>query len=204
MINAIKIIKEHLFFQIGLKMEFCSNWLGWEFKYLGPSQKDETLILYIEKQVRNLAKIENVEIFDVSFDELNKEETDKNEFAVAKFIYFKNKKTQIEHEKLIADFEDRCKFFLINDSEKIITKKLRPHPRIEISEEAEIWSLLHELGHYFMYKRDKEQSEKEADLYIEEFFDNYLPAFFKWIFQIEIKIYSKRELKFSEFEGFQY
>ena len=71
-----------------------------------------------------------------------------------------------------------------------------------------VFTLLHELGHYFIYKKE-EQSEDKANLYIEEFFDEHLPPFFKWGSQIMVNIKSKRietenKLKFSEEESFIY
>jgi hypothetical protein len=78
-------------------------------------------------------------------------------------------------------------------------------PRIELSEKADVFTLLHEIGHYFIYKRDQEQTESAADAYCEEFFDNYLPEFFKWIFQIELQVYTKKSRQdFTTFECLKY
>jgi hypothetical protein len=47
------------------------------------------------------------------------------------------------------------------------------------------------MGHYFLYKRNLPQTEEDADMFIEEFFKNYLPPFFSWIYQIELRIRDK-------------
>ena len=72
--------------------------------------------------------------------------------------------------------------------------------RIEITEYGDVFTILHELGHYFLYKRNMTQSEAGANLFIEEFFNTYLPPFFKWIYQIEIKIRGNMDLNFSTLE----
>jgi hypothetical protein len=110
---------------------------------------------------------------------MNKDEKDENKKAVGTFRY-------IPKESLIVN--------------NIIGYR----PKILLSEKADIFTLLHELGHYFLYKRDEPQSEYAADLFIEEFICEYLPPFFKWIYQIDIKIRSKKELNFSCVEYYTY
>lgn len=123
--------------------------------------KENVFIDYIEEKARELANNENVGIFSVFFDELNKDE-------------------KIESDKAVGIF--------------------RYPNRIEISEYGDVFTILHELGHYFLYKRGLPQSEAGANLFIEEFFDNYLPPFFKWIYQIEIKIRGNMNLNFTTYE----
>ena len=48
------------------------------------------------------------------------------------------------------------------------------------------------------------QSEAGANFYCEEFFDNYLPPFFKWIYQIDINIRTNKKLKYSPLEAYTY
>ena len=94
--------------------------------------------------------------------------------------------------------------FLQNKDLLYKEKRKEIYPRIELSTGSSFGVLLHELGHYFMYKRNQTQSEDVADAYIEEFFDSYLPPFFKWIFQTWITVYAKKELKFTEEESFMF
>ena len=42
------------------------------------------------------------------------------------------------------------------------------------------------------------ESEKAADAYCEEFFDKYLPSFFKWIYQIDIKVRTNKKIEFTK------
>ena len=101
--------------------------------------------------------------------------------------------------------KSKYKNFLTSEECKLLTlvnmyvnnKIPAPIPRIEISEKSDVFILLHELGHYFIYKREQEQSEALANLFIEEFFDNYLPPFFKWIYQNEIKNRCNMDLNFT-------
>ena len=162
---------------------------------------------------------------------MNEKETDRKQWASGKFIYYEN---PIDHKKYVTDsvneyneliqsYEDILNEYKNKISENIYTEykskyidkkkdiqkrieKLQtPVPRIELIEDDDIlFTLIHELGHYFIYKNGGVQSEEKADLYIEEFFDNCLPPFFKWVFQITIKVRTKKELKFLNEESFLY
>jgi len=119
---------------------------------------------------------------------------------------YKNKISEKIYTEYKSKYVDKKK-----DIQKRIEKLQIPVPRIELTKENDnisevdiILTLIHELGHYFIYKNGGEQSEEKADLYIEEFFDNYLPPFFKWVFQIIIGIRTQKELKFLNEESFQY
>ncbi len=139
--------------------------------------KNNVFIDYIEKKVDELAETENIKMFSVSFDELNKDVEDDEKKALGVFYYLESKK--------IITYESLEPWYKIINKEVPISKV---YPRIELTERSDVFIKLHELGHYFIYKRDQVQSEPAANLFIEEFFDNYLPPFFKWIYQIEIKI----------------
>ena len=156
----------------------------------------KVFIDYIEKKARELADKENIKIFFVPFDEMNKDETDESNKAVGLFRYIN--KNNVEY---IAKCSDVIKYH-----QKIygdIAHKFL-FPRIEISEKADVFVILHELGHYFLYKRDITQSELAADQFVEEFFDNYLPPFLKWIYQMEISIRSKKDIKYTGEESKQH
>jgi hypothetical protein len=160
-----------------------------------PLHLEKALIDYVEKKARELAETELVPIYSVLYEEINKNETIEDEYAVGRFVYHKDKSNISEYYKL----REKC-ISLGIDVEKYPEKL--PVPRIEITERAEVFTLIHELGHYFLYKRDQTQTELDANLYVEEFFDTYLPPFFKWIYQIEIKIRTKKELIFTDIENY--
>lgn len=153
----------------------------------------KVFIDYIEEKARKLAEEENIKIFFVPFDEMNKDETDESKKAVGLFRYIN--KNEVEN---IAKYKDVVRYH-----QKIygdITQKFL-FPRIEICEKADVFVILHELGHYFIYKKDLQQSEPDADQFIEEFFDNYLPPFLKWIYQFEISVRSTRKLEYTAEES---
>ena len=157
------------------------------FVILSFSEYQKNVFLnYIEEKVLELAKNEGIQIFSVPFDEMNKNEVDEDSKAVGKFIYYKDKQVTTYYE---TTFPTRYGNLTKNDlpREKVL-------PRIEISDQGDVYTILHELGHYFIYKRDQIQSEAGANMFIEEFFENYLPPFFKWIYQIEIKIRTKKNI----------
>jgi hypothetical protein len=155
--------------------------------------KNNVFIDYIEKKVDELAETENIKMFSVSFDELNKDVEDDEKKALGVFYYLESKK--------IITYESLEPWYKIINKEVPISKV---YPRIELTERSDVFIKLHELGHYFIYKRDQVQSEPAANLFIEEFFDNYLPPFFKWIYQIEIKIRGNMELNFTVDECKEY
>lgn len=148
--------------------------------------KEKVFVDYIENKIEELAAKEKIRIFPVLFDELNKNVQIEKDKAVGIFFYFENRKV-ISYESLENEYKKLNKPVPIS----------KVFPRIEMSEKGNVFTLLHELGHYFIYKRNQVQSEKAANLFIEEFFDNYLPPFFKWIYQIEIKIRGNMDLKFT-------
>lgn len=163
---------------------------NYKIKYSFWKLNDPLLLDYIERKAMELSKNENIPIFFSSFEEMNKHETIEEEKAVGIFKYIKNEERRIQYEKNVAKFKQ------INYT----IPKTDVYPRIEISEKGDVFTILHELGHYFIYKRGQEQSELGANQFIEEFFDNYLPPFFKWIYQIEIKIRSKNDFSFTDEE----
>jgi len=185
-----------------LKREFYSKFFIWKYKFLKVDK--EKIETYIEKKARQLADLENVKVFNVSSEEMNKNETDKNHWACGLFIYINDKKQRIEYEHIIRDYQK------IYWGEDVGRELIRP--RIELSPISDVFTLIHELGHYYIYKKDEKQSEDEADFYIDEFFDEHLPPFFKWCCQIMVNIRTEKirtekiqpELKFSDEESFMY
>ena len=135
-----------------------------KYEFLDLYEKN-VLIDYIENVARELAESEGVKIFDISFDEMNKDRKDPNK-AVGVFIYLNpdlNKEYLIEYQYVV-------------DESKRLSQTLPTnlvYPRIELSEKYNVFTLIHELGHYFLYKRGIVQSEEGANIYIEEFFNDH-------------------------------
>lgn len=184
--NILKIIKNWL-----LELYLSNSMI--EYKYLYISQKK--LNKYIEKKAYELSESENIKVFNVSFDEINKNIKDEDSKAVGRFLYVKN-------ENVVEYFYNLSKIILTDKSYNDI--RYYSIPRIELTEQSDSFVFIHELGHYFIYKRELEQSEAAADAYCEEFFDKYLPSFFKWIYQIEIKVRANKNINFTKLECYNY
>jgi len=147
---------------------------------------------YVEKKARELAEEENIKIFYVPYDEMNKD-FEESEKAVGLFRYLDKN-----------DVETTSKYsYLFECIKKRNAEVLQKYiyPRIEICEKSDVFVILHELGHYFLYKKEIEQSELGANQFVEEFFDNYLPPFMKWIYQFEIEIRTKKDLEYTAEES---
>jgi len=144
---------------------------------------------FIESKIKQILEEEDILMVDVPYDEINKDHVGpEGEKAIGLFRYLKgnlNDETYVRYMYLLSEI----------DKTKLDYKYI--YPRIEISEKGDLFTKLHELGHYFLYKKNVKQSEKAADYYIFTFFDKHLPPFFKWIFSIELEVYSETELKFS-------
>lgn len=167
---------------------------SFKYKYIWLILYDKKVLFnIIEDKVDELAKNENIKIFSVPYEEMNSDVSVEKDKAVGTFHYQKSKKIREEHEEL---------FQLMKKVKKLVRQDYLP--RIEISEKGDVYTKIHELGHYFLYKREQKQSEEGANMFIEEFFDKYLPPFFKWIYRIEIKIRTKKELNFSSKENYLY
>ena len=219
MINAIRVIWNMLVFQMKLKREFLNplrcriyfpGYTYWEYKIL--KLNEEKLNSYIDKKARELATSEGVSVFDVSYEEMNKKDN-KEDWSVGLFIYYKNKKKQKDYELLVQDLKNTYESIFKKPFEESIyysdySGRKNINPRIELAiDRAGVFTLLHELGHYFIYKKEEDQSEDKADLYIDEFFDEHLPPFFKWCCQIMINVRTKNtktKMIFSEEESFMY
>ena len=138
---------------------------------------NKKLLDYIKLTALKVAELENIKVLNVNFDKLNENETNEYDKAVGRFVY---------------------------PNEYAIKNNIEIIPRIEITEKANEFVIIHELGHYFIYKRSQIQSEESADTYIEEFFEEYLPDFFKWVFQIDISIRTKKSMIYSVLQSYQY
>ncbi len=180
-----------------LNLYLSDGLIQYSFLKIYNENKNENSILnkYIEKIAKEIAEIEGINIYNTPFDELNKDETNEDNKAVGVFKYIKNED--------LLEYKEIVNSYMKQHGNWDFGKKYN-YPRIEITEKGDVYTILHELGHYFLYKRNIEQSEQGANDYIEEFFNNHLPSFFKWIFQINIKIRIKKEIEFSNIECYNY
>jgi hypothetical protein len=153
----------------------------YEFKNLS---KNEFLIKFINNTAHDLAKSENLNVYILPSNEMVD--------CVGAFKYFGDKNYTLydKYKNILNKIEGK--------------EKYKSLPRIELSDNASVFTFLHELGHYFIYKNNGEQSEENADKYIYDFINEHLPPFFKWVFNIEIKVRSEIELEFTDKECFHY
>lgn len=162
------------------------------YKYLEIS-KNTFLLEYVIKKAHELAEKEGVKIFNVSFDEMNEDEKNDDNKAVGRFISLSKNSNYLQ----VNNFKHQM--IKSNFYKKDYIDRVTTYPRIELSEKADDMVIIHELGHYFLYKRNLPQTEKDANRFIKEFFETYLPPFFKWIFQIDIKIrYGSKEFGYED------
>lgn len=135
---------------------------------------------YVELKALELCDTEGIPVFFTDLESINSCSNLKEvqNPACGKFIYHPAKKTNKSLERT------EC------------------YPRIEVDKSAptKVFILLHEMGHYFLYKNGIDQSEEKADFYIYTFVKNHLPPFFKWVLQIEMEVYSDivRDFTFEE------
>jgi len=208
MINAIRMIWNLFLIQYELKKEYLklASW-EWEFKYL-EIDKNQKLMDYIESKIYELSKSEGVEVFILPQEIVNEKEVNRENWACGKFKYL-NLKDDVEKEEYQRKLNLALNLINPTDPYFAVEKRKITYPRIELISEAEqdsrIMTFLHEMGHYFIYKKNEEQSEIKADLYIPEFFDTHLPPFFKWVFQCWLTVYGRNEeIKYTSEESFQY
>jgi hypothetical protein len=187
--NDVFYFSERILLFIYLKVLGFSFKYDYKFLYLDQS----VLLEYIEKIALDLAESEDLPVRRVLFDELNVNEVEEGSKAVGVFRYISGD-AKHTHYSLVKS----CKKLNIEVPDNMI------YPRIELTEKSDVFVLIHELGYYFLYKREQKQSEPAADFYIDEFFESYLPEFFKWIFKIDLKVRTKKEYKFSSYDAYYY
>lgn len=200
--NWFKQIKEKI------KLYYINKDISLSGKYLFIEDEDKNILnQFIDKTAREIAGQEDLKIFFVPFDEMNKDEKDINKKAVGRFIFFEK-----SYNYGLKIFQYKTSLIKSNKYSNDEINRLTTYPRIELSEKSDELVIIHELGHYFLYKRGMVQSEKAADAYIKEFFETYLPPFFKWLYQIDIQIrygtkekdYQDGKYKFTNLECYNY
>ena len=150
------------------KLRYQSNKGFWEYEFLKLHENND-LLEHIKSVAYKIAENENIPVREMSMEILNVGETAENN-CCGRFVY---SPTYWEIPTML--------------------------PRIELGEfENNQWTLIHELGHYFRYKRRKKQSEQIANNYIIEFFYTHLPPFFRWVYQITLDV-STKDKKWREY-----
>lgn len=177
-----------------LKFSLIQPFVLYQYKYL--DLESSKLLTYIEKIAMQVAENEDLFVRFVKFDDLNKYELDEKQKAVGVFKYLKkdNQVLILEYSSILEELK----------SKKLDIPDDYKYPRIELTEKYDVFVIIHELGHYFLYKNDQIQSEDSANAYIEDFFKSYLPEFFSWVFQINIRVRTKNEFKFSAYQSYLY
>lgn len=189
---------KHKYKEFKIRKYLHFNWLVIKYKYIDLS-KESFLVDYIEKKALELAKNEGVEVYNISFAEMNKGlDLDDPKCAAGKFVSLKEGASCYT-----LKFRNRINKNILSVEPNNIPREL-VFPRIELSEEGGVFVLLHELGHYFIYKNKEKQSEELADKYSEEFFGEYLPPFFKWVFQIDLFVRAETERNFTLRDGYDH
>lgn len=149
---------------------------------------------FIEKAAKELAEKENLPVLYVDYEELNK---NMEKETLGLFISIR-KDQSTKYKELM---EKLIKESLKNNVE---VPKTYIYPRIELSEKSDIFTFLHELGHYYIYKHNKIQSEESANAYIAQFFEEHLPDFFSWVFNIELEVYANKKVEYSNYQSYIY
>jgi len=162
---------------------------------------NEPIINAIEKYVNDFIKKNNIETINVSFDEINKNILIEGEKVVGRFIYTEKLKNYIANKLINNEPVTPFPIILTYDYGSNFNKNV---PRIELTEKANIFTTIHELGHYDIFIKGNEQSEKLADYYLYPFLKENLPECFLWVLQISIKVKCDVELTFTKKEVYNY
>lgn len=191
-----KRLKNHIRFLHGLGF--------WNYKYLkfAPNSiKGKNIFIdEIQKAIKDFIKEHKIQVIHIPFVEMNKNVADKNNYAVGRFIYLEYQSNIIKEQ--LENKNPKLSYPIAIDVK--VKNKLLFLPRIELTEKADIFTYLHELGHFYIYLNGEEQTEEKANYFIYIFLKNYLPEFFLWVFQTSIEVYCKVKINYTEKESFNY
>jgi hypothetical protein len=150
---------------------------------------------YVYDILKNVCEKENVSLFEVKNDILNKDRKEEY-YASGMYISLKNYSMQKMKEKT----EMLKKLFNEEIRHDNLLEIEYTYPRILISEESKIKydlveiTLAHELGHHYLNIRGIEQSEESADKFILSIFYENLPECFIAIYSTVLKVFSKLDI----------
>jgi len=211
LISVSIVVIAYFLWDISLTLYF----LKFDFK------KHPVLINYVEHVLQIISNNENINIFNVDYDEMNANETNPNEFAVGLYVHMPTENQKRIDELLveIENFEKRYgmpidKICLMVGT-KPINKKRYQYPHILLAKEqlmkyglANYYSThFHELGHHFAIKLNNDRSEKTANEMARNIILKHLPFYFqlfynfRFEFQLDLPKMSAKE-KFLAYYGY--
>jgi len=167
--------------------------------------KHPLLIKKIDNVLNKLCEEENIKVFHVSYEELNKDRKEKKDKIIGKYVYSKDEEHIIKIHNLIKEIEEienKIKETESNYTSNIDLKYIYM-PRIMLcnidhySSMCSYYSVFfHELGHHFSIKNDDDGSEEAADRWASLLIKKYLPSYFLLFFDF-IYSYEKYEAKLN-------
>jgi hypothetical protein len=173
---------------------FLIGWLFIELYFLSfRLSKHPVLIDLIETKLKMICEREGIHVYNISYEELNKNEDQK---VLGKYCYT----LDTEYQKLIDEYVKTCNKLnkLINcDSYDDDIKKYFL-PKILLCKEYQVrifglssfyCTYLHELGHHLAIKKMRNQhNEIDADKYAHQIILNEFPLFFQLIYEFRFQL----------------
>lgn len=159
---------------------------------------------YLKKTIgdalNKIAKKEDIGVFDLSYDELNKNEKNGENEACGAYIFTEDNEYLKKIKKIYNDMVEIEKkyetpYHILYEKQFNKPSNTRTHdfciPRIEIAKDKNPsrWTKLyyfktfaHELGHHFAIKNENDRSEERADEISAKLIYNHTPTYFRLIY----------------------
>lgn len=167
-------------------------------------EKHPVLIKLLDNALNAICLEEQIKVFNKTYEEINKDETDDSHAALGQYIYTLDAEHQKNIDNALLDIEnlehkygmlypDICK---LADVECKASKEIYTLPRILLCEKLYKYGMnqyyctyLHELGHHFAVKElGCEHTEKDADRYALKLVRERLPIYFQLLFWFKFDI----------------
>jgi hypothetical protein len=176
---------------------------------------DKELHIFIKDKLEEITKEENILLVIKDYEELNVNRAEDDKIVGC---YFYNNKN--DGKELLERF-DTLKSDILKTNDPYLVEKVNKidrtsfvYPRIELCENdstcknRNVWfyfTWMHELGHHFIHKNNIqcENEEKMADKWCLEFFDKYMPDYYKWLFSTYIEVYADTKIKLNDKEMYR-
>lgn len=185
---------------------FLMAWLSIDIYFLSfKLQKHPVLIDLIEKKLKTICENEGIRVYNISYEELNKNVENEEQMALGKYCYTLDK----EYQQLINEYVNSCnKLNMLTDCDSYDDDiKRRVLPKILLCKEYQVKlfglcsyhsTYLHELGHHFAVKDMQDNhSEEDADRYAYQIVVKEFPLFFQLIYDFHFSYRLKNtELSF--------
>jgi hypothetical protein len=169
---------------------FLMAWMSIDLYFLCfKLKKHPVLIDLIETKLKTICEREGIHVYNISYEELNKNVEDENHKALGKYCYT----LDIEHQKLIKEYVNSCNNLnrLIDGDSYDDDIKKHVLPKILLCKEYHVklfglssyyGTYLHELGHHFAVKEMQDKhDETDADRYAYQIVVKEFPLFFQLI-----------------------